>query len=60
MAQALNAVEHIEEVSASDKAGKAVAVVVEDEDEAGNTSDEGYRTHSSGMVPVLIIGYAIQ
>ena len=49
VAQALNAVEHIEEVSASDKADKAVAVVVEDEDEAGNTSDEGYRTHSSGM-----------
>ena len=49
VAQALNAVEHIEEVSASDKADKTVAVVVEDEDEAGNTSDEGYRTHSSGM-----------
>ena len=46
VAQALNAVEHIEEVSTNGKAGKVVAC--EDEDEAGNTSDEGYRTHSSG------------
>ena len=50
MAQALNAVEHIEEVS-SGKEGTAGKVTVcgEDEDEAGNTSDEGYRTHSSGI-----------
>ena len=51
--QALNAVEHIEEVSSvNDKdatVGRKIVVVGEDEDEAGNTSDEGYRTHSSGM-----------
>ena len=51
--QALNAVEHIEEVSDADKDADgnntARKVSGEDEDEAGNTSDEGYRTHSSGM-----------
>ena len=54
--QALNAVEHIEEVSASDDkeiGGRKVVVVGEDEDEAGNISDEGYRTHSSGMSAVF-------
>ena len=49
MAQALNAVEHIEEVSTGKEGAASKIVVCDDEDEAGNTSDEGYRTHSSGI-----------
>ena len=49
VAQALNAVEHIEEVSTGKEGAASKIVVCDDEDEAGNTSDEGYRTHSSGI-----------